>query len=84
MNYGRWVQPTLSGCFWCSAYLTNSVKELIGIRRFHPILFLDGNTLVPVANQKVVRNVVADVCADAAAARRFTERLHIVGQKYEA
>src|SRR5436190_11099878 len=51
LNFGRWVQPPISGCFWPQWHKAESTKEIFTGREFVPLLFLDGYTLGKVADQ---------------------------------
>lgn len=61
INLGRWVQPPLSGCFWCHWHETKSIKGLGLGFEFEPVLFLDGYTLIKKADQKKCRKIVERV-----------------------
>ena len=57
VNYGRWVQPTLSGTFWCHWSEAKSLKEVSG-KNFHPMLFLDGNSLTTKSDQQQFQKIL--------------------------
>ncbi len=61
VNYGRWVQPTLSGCFWPPWSTTASVKKAVPNVFLHTILFLDGNTLVRAQDQQALRSTIHEM-----------------------
>src|SRR3990167_4385921 len=82
INYGRWVQPPLSGCFWCYWSDNQAVKKLFQ-RKFHPIIFLDGNTLMHTADRDAIRGYIFDVCKNTIAINTFRERFDSICMEAE-
>jgi len=82
INYGRWIQPPLSGTFWCYWNETQSLKELFGKRLFNPILFLHGHTLMNKKDQVSMQSMLSDMFKSNTAAL-FRVKLEHVAIKYK-
>lgn len=82
INYGRWVQPTLSGCFWSHWSATSSVKEVSQGKIFEPIVFLDGNTLMSVLDKNKMQSIIEDVVTNNKI-EEYTNIVEKTGKKYE-
>ena len=82
INYGRWVQPTLSGCFWCYWSTTDSVKEVSQGKIFEPIVFLDGNVLMSVLDKSKMQSIAEDVITNNEA-ESYTDIIEKTGKKYK-
>lgn len=81
-NYGRWVQPPLSGCFWCYWYDARSTRQVFPGASLHSALFLDGHTLVRVSDRQAVARVIRRLL-DKRSTERFVRRFNDVGKIYE-
>ena len=82
INYGRWVQPPLSGCFWCYWSDNQAVKKLFQ-RKFHPIIFLDGNTLMHATDRDAIRKIIFDACKNNNATISFLEKYNSIAANAE-
>ena len=80
INYGRWVQPTLSGCFWSHWNIAPSVKASFPDVYFHPCLFIDGNTLIHIRDKQAMLNKIAEM-DKSKQVEAFIERLQAIGNK---
>ncbi|MBI4043896.1 MAG: hypothetical protein HY393_03775 [Candidatus Diapherotrites archaeon] len=61
INYGRWVQPVLSGCFWSPWNTVKSVKTTFSNVRFNSMLFLDGNSLTKMTDKEAMKNAIKEM-----------------------
>ena len=82
IDYGRWVQPTLSGCFWCYWNETKSVREASGLI-FKNSVFLDGHILVNKINKEKIAKMLKTICKNDNKIHKYIKSLDRIGQKYE-
>lgn len=61
INYGRWIQPPLSGTFWCYWNNTQSLRELFRKRVFNNILFLHGYTLMNKKDPEAMQFMISEM-----------------------
>src|SRR3989344_4484833 len=57
---GRWVQPTLSGCFWTHWHESANAQKILPDYTPSQLVFLDGHTLVLKKDQEVVNRIIAE------------------------
>ncbi|MFA5023552.1 MAG: PEP-utilizing enzyme [Patescibacteria group bacterium] len=81
LNFGRWVQPTISGCFWCHWHETKSVKELSNLR-FNEIIFLDGQMFSQKQDQEKIKKFISKICR-ANQIPAFINKFEKIAQQYE-
>lgn len=82
INYGRWVQPALSGCFWSPWNIASSVKAAFPGLSFHSCLFIDGNTLIHVSDKQKMLDKIAEI-DKSKTIEVFIEKLQSIGNKTE-
>ncbi len=81
INYGRWVQPPLPGCFWCHWHEKKSTKEITN-HAFGPLLFLDGYALIRKSDKERARKIVLEICQNNRI-KEFIELFEKTADKYK-
>jgi phosphohistidine swiveling domain-containing protein len=81
INLGRWVQPPISGCFWCYWNETLSTKEATGLK-FDSMSFFDGYTLLRKIDQKKIEKLLEEIYLKKKI-KRFTAYFEKICYKYE-
>lgn len=81
-DYGRWVQPTLSGCFWNRWNESAATKAVFADVSFEWVLFLDGHTLVQNRDTKSMELYLEKI-QHHAKIEELTRKIEFAGTKTE-
>ncbi len=79
-NHGRWVQPPLSGTFWCRWSESWAVRELS--RGLRPLVFLDGHSLTPRSDDAVFSRLLSRNRSGRRAAS-LAKKIDAIGRRLE-
>ena len=82
VNFGRWVQPTLPGTFWCHWHTSPAVEPLGMGFDFQQCIFLDGNSILFKEDTEKIETIIQKLFSKSTA-KKYTSVLNQTGQYYE-
>jgi phosphohistidine swiveling domain-containing protein len=82
VNYGQWIQPTLSGTFWCHWHQAKGLKELTDGRPLNPFILLDGHSLTFEKDKKVIRETLIKKIKNLEL-KQYIKNMDELGKNYE-
>lgn len=81
-SFGQWIQPPLSGTFWCHWKEAEHLDRLFLENKFHGFIFLNGHHIIE--NKDVtIFNKITQKIVSKNDAERYTKLLNSLGNDYE-
>jgi phosphohistidine swiveling domain-containing protein len=59
--WGRWIQPTISGCFWAHWNEAEVLKDILPGTKLSPMLFLDGYTFLRAEDEEKGKEIISNL-----------------------
>ena len=82
-NYGQWIQPTLSGTFWCHWREAADLNKLFAGKRFQGFIFLNGHHIIQNSDVANFRTIVKKISGQQSGIN-YARTMEKLGQDYQA
>jgi|GEM_PF-1916424 len=83
INYGQWIQPTISGTFWCRWYQAKGLGKLTDDKPLSPLVFLNGHSLTFKGDKETIRDVLTKKIRKLTL-NQYNKNINELGKYYES
>jgi len=80
--HGQWIQPTISGTFWCYWYQARGLKKLTDGKSLSPFVFLDGHCLTFKKDGEIIKDALLKRIKESTISQ-YNKDINELGEFYE-